>query len=117
MVAKTAATAPSSTAEVRRHPQRPGASTIAPAPATPQTTPAPATGQESVNPVTHVFGTLAGRHLGAPRVDQAASNRAIGRFSSPRQNRTRKPRWPGRGLTPNTPRRSTATIGVHKTQV
>jgi hypothetical protein len=45
---------------------------IAPAPATPQTTPAPATGQESVNPVTHVFGTLAGA-LGAPRVDQTAS--------------------------------------------
>jgi len=72
MVAKTAATAPSSTAEVRRQPQRPGASTIAPAPATPQTTPAPATGQESVNPVTHVFAALAGA-LGAPTVDQTAS--------------------------------------------
>jgi hypothetical protein len=88
MVAKTAATAPSSTAEVRRHPQRPGASTITPAPATPQTTPAPATGQEFVNPVTHVFGTLAGRH---PRGTEGRSDRLqIGRlgvqFAAPKSD-------------------------------
>ena len=47
MVAKTAATTPSATAEIRRQPQRPGASTIPPAPAAPQTTAASATGQES----------------------------------------------------------------------
>jgi hypothetical protein len=72
MVAKTAATAPSLATEMRRQPQRPGASMIPSAPAAPQTTAASATGQESVNPVTHVFAALAGA-LGAPTVDQTAS--------------------------------------------
>jgi SPOR domain len=117
MVAKTAATAPSSTAEVRRQPQRPGASTIAPAPATPQTTPASATGQESVNPVTHVFGTLAGA-LGAPTVDQTASKSgdwAI-QFAAPKSEAEAKV-TAARLNAKYAPALNGATIGVHKTQV
>jgi hypothetical protein len=117
MVAKTAATAPSSTAEVRRQPQRPGASTIAPAPATPQTTPASATGQESVNPVTHVFGTLAGA-LGAPTVDQTASKSgdwAI-QFAAPKSEAEAQVAA-ARLNAKYAPALNGATIGVHKTQV
>src|ERR1700722_5563022 len=71
MVAKTAATAPSLATEMRRQPQRPGASMIPSAPAAPQTTAASAAAQEPVHPVT-LFGTLAGA-LGASMVDQTAS--------------------------------------------
>jgi hypothetical protein len=117
MVAKTAATAPSATAEVRRQPQRPGTSTIAPAPAAPQTTPASATGQESVNPVTHVFVTLASA-LGAPTVDQTASKSgdwAI-QFAAPRSEAEAKVAA-ARLNAKYAPALNRATIDVHKTQV
>jgi SPOR domain len=117
MVAKTAATAPSSTAEVRRQLQRPDASTIAPAPATPQATPASATGQESVNPVTHVFGTLAAA-LGAPTVDQTASKSgdwAI-QFAAPKSEAEAQVAA-ARLNAKYAPALNGATIGVHKTQV
>ena len=63
MVTKTAATAPSVATEMRRQPQRPGASMIPSAPAAPQTIAASAAAQEPVHPVT-LFGALAGA-LGA----------------------------------------------------
>jgi hypothetical protein len=111
MVAKTAATTPSSTAEVRRQPQHPGESPIAPAPATPQTTPASATGQESVNPVTHVFGTLAGALQTAPKSGDWAIQ-----FAAPRSEAEAK--VAGARLNAKyAPALNGATIGVHKTQV
>ena len=117
MVAKTAATTPSATAEIRRQPQRPGAPTIPPAPAAPQTTAASATGQESVNPVTHVFGTLAGA-LGAPTVDQTASKSgdwAI-QFAAPKSEAEARVAA-ARLNAKYAPALNGATIGVHKTQV
>ena len=117
VVAKTAATPPSATAELRRLPQRPGASMIPPAPAEPQTIEALAAAQESVNPVTHVFGAVAGM-LGAPAVNQTASKSgewAI-QFATPKSEAEAE----GTAARLNAkyaPALNGATIGVHKTQV
>jgi hypothetical protein len=116
-VAKTAATAPSARAEMRRQPQRPGASTIPPAPAEPQRTAAPAAAQQPVNPMTHVFGARAGV-LGASAVDQTASKSgdwAI-QFAAPKSEAEAEAAA-ARLNAKYAPALNGATIGVHKTQV
>ena len=116
MVAKTAATTPSATAEMRQA-QRPGASMVPSAPAAPQTTTSSAAGQESANPVTHVFGALAGA-LRAPTVDQTASKSgdwAI-QFAAPKSEAEAQVAA-ARLNAKYAPALNGATIGVHKTQV
>jgi hypothetical protein len=83
----------------------------------PQPIVASATGQESVNPMTHVFGTLAGA-LGAPTVDQTASKSgdwAI-QFAAPKSEAEAKVAA-ARLNAKYAPALNGATIGVHKTQV
>jgi hypothetical protein len=115
MVAKTAATAPSVATEMRRQPQRPGASMIPSAPAAPQTIAASAAAQEPVHPVT-LFGALAGA-LGAS-ANQTASKSgdwAI-QFAAPKSEAEAKVAAT-RLNAKYAPALNGATIGVHKTQV
>ena len=115
MVAKTAATAPSVATEMRREPQRPGASMIPSAPAAPQTIAASAAAQEPVHPVT-LFGALAGA-LGAS-ANQTASKSgdwAI-QFAAPKSEAEAKVAAT-RLNAKYAPTLNGATIGVHKTQV
>jgi hypothetical protein len=116
-VAKTAATAPSARAEIRRQPQSRGASAISPAPAEPQATAAPAAAQEAVNPVRRILGARASV-LGASAVDQTAAKSgdwAI-QFAAPKSEAeaeaaaARLNAKYGQAL-------NGATIGVHKTEV
>jgi hypothetical protein len=116
-VAKAAATAPSARAQMRRQPQRAGASTILPASAEPHTTTAaPAAAQEPVNPMAHVPGALAGV-LGTSAVDQRASKSgdwAI-QFASPKSEAEAEAAA-ARLNVKYAPALNGATIGVHKTQ-
>jgi hypothetical protein len=115
MIAKTVATAPSAATEMRRQPQRSGASMIPSAPAAPQTTAASAAAQEPVHLVT-LFGTLAGA-LGASTVDQSASKGdwAI-QFAAPKSEAEAKVAA-ARLNAKYAPALNGATIGVHKAQV
>jgi hypothetical protein len=117
VVAKIAATPPSVTAEMRRLLQRPGASAIPPATAEPQTTVATVPAQEPVDPVTHVFGAVAGM-LGASVVNQTAPKSgdwAI-QFAAPKSEAEAEAAA-ARLNVKYAPALNGATIGVHKTQV
>jgi SPOR domain len=115
MIAKTVATAPSAATEMRRQPQRSGASMIPSAPAAPRTTAASAATQEPVHLVT-LFGTLAGA-LGASTVDQTASKGdwAI-QFAAPKSEAEAKVAA-ARLNAKYAPALNGATMGVHKAQV
>jgi hypothetical protein len=116
-VAQTAATVPGARAEMRHQPQRPGASTIPPAPAEPQTTAAPAAAQEPINPVMRIFGARASV-LGASAADQTTSKSgdwAI-QFAAPKSEAEAQAAA-ARLNAKYAPALNSARIGVHKTQV
>jgi hypothetical protein len=112
-----AATAPSAREEIRRQPQRPGASTISLAPAAPQTAAVPAAAQEPVNPMVRVFGARASVP-GASAVDQTASKSgdwAI-QFAAPKSEAEAQAAAT-RLNAKYAPALNGATIVIHKTEV
>jgi hypothetical protein len=89
------------------------------APAEPRAAPpAPATGQEPVNPLAHVFSTLAGA-IGAPAVDQTAAPKSgdwAVQFAAPKSEAEAEIAT-ARLNAKYAPALNGATIGVHKTLV
>jgi hypothetical protein len=116
-VAKTAATAPGARAEMRRQPQRPGASKIQHAPIEPHTIAAPAAAQEPFNQMAHVLGARTGV-LGPSAVEQTATKSADWaiQFAQPKSEVEAKVAA-ARLNAKYAPALNGATIGVRKTQV